>query len=492
MVPSARTHAFLAGLTAVAVTGVLTIQLPAIASVPKSAPALIGYIYAGTISSGLETLAVAKDHTVTVVKDTPSPGGDIAGVALLHTKGGLWLYVESGAFGSLGNIYEYSVNKRTGAIARTKAKPVASIGSLRGNNLLAYDGYGMNPAYGSFIYAQTCASKPPCTAFSSFGLVGFRANATTGALQQLATPKAANINSTSISGDRLAVIEDSSTGPGLVVSSYQIVSKTGGLKPIVSDYHLVNKSNQPIGGGDVAAGIGTGIDNLSSSGATAVGVLTGSAIDQTTEAHEGTALAFIPHLLLVGEVGATFGPFLELIAPDGLGSDGGIDLTASQYGLSGGSEDDPRFPETIYQLGAGIYVGSYLNPMVQATDGVGGKGLVMGKKAAVTGTLSVTSMAGFLKPTATKTTIAVKHSGKTLVVSGTVKGGVAGLPVTVTIYAEKGKKFVAVQHKKPGLTGNLHYSAALSKPKAAVCRAVAGYAGNAATAGSSARLTFAC
>jgi hypothetical protein len=154
MVPSARRRIFLAGLTAVAVTGVLTIPLPAIASVPKSAPVPIGYIYAGTISSGLETLAVAKDHSVTVVKDTPSPGGDIGGVALLHTKGGVWLYVESGAFGGLGNIYEYSVNKRTGAIARTKAKPVAAIGSLRGNNLLAYDGYGMNPSYGSFIYAQ--------------------------------------------------------------------------------------------------------------------------------------------------------------------------------------------------------------------------------------------------------------------------------------------------------------------------------------------------
>ena len=41
MVPSARTRAFLAGFTAVAVTGVLSVQSPA-----------IGYIYAGSISTG--------------------------------------------------------------------------------------------------------------------------------------------------------------------------------------------------------------------------------------------------------------------------------------------------------------------------------------------------------------------------------------------------------------------------------------------------------
>jgi hypothetical protein len=198
-------------------------------------------------------------------------------------------------------------------------------------------------------------------------------------------------------------------------------------------------------------------------------------------------------LLLAGEIGPMYGPFPDLVAPNGLSSDGSVDLTASQYGLSGGSEeDDLRFPQTIYQLGVGIYVGIYLDGMVQATDGVGGKGLVIDKKAAVTGTLSVTSLAGFLKPTMTKTTIAVKHNGKTLVVSGTVKGGVAGLPMIVTIYAEKGKKFVAVQHKEPALTGSLHYSATLTEPKGSVCRAIAGYTGNAATGGSSARITFAC
>lgn len=73
-----------------------------------------------------------------------------------------------------------------------------------------------------------------------------------------------------------------------------------------------------------------------------------------------------------------------------------------------------------------------------------------------------------------------------------VKVGVAGLLVTVTIYAEKGKVFVAVQHKSPALGSKLHYSASLSKPSAAVCRAVVSYPGNAATTRSSARLTFAC
>src|SRR5215472_5430147 len=196
MVSSARASAFLAAFAVVAVTGIVTAPSRAVASAPQVIPAPIGYIYAGAVLGGLDTLAVAPDHSVTVIRNTPAPDVHISGVALLHTKGGLWLYVESGPFGGLDNIYEYAVNTKTGAIARTKAPPVAALGDLRGNNLFAYDGYGANPAYTSVVYAQVCATKP-CT---QYGLTGFRANATTGALQKLASPSPAAIDSVSING----------------------------------------------------------------------------------------------------------------------------------------------------------------------------------------------------------------------------------------------------------------------------------------------------
>ena len=381
------------------------------------------------------------------------------------------------------------MNQRTGAVARTKVAPVTDVlGALRGNNLFAYDGYGTNPSYASVIYTQMCIVEP-CT---KYGLADFRANAKTGALKLFSPAGQAFIRSVSISGDRMAVLESPASGPGLIVSSLLIVHKTGNLKPVISSYRLVDSDNDPIGGNDVAAGAGVGIDGLNNNGVASVGVLTGGAIDDTAQQFGGTALAFIPHALLEAEIGPTFGPFLQLISPDGLGSDGGIDLTLPPFKLGGGAEDDPHFPENIFQLGAGIYIGVYLDPLVQATDGVGGKGLVIDKKPTVAGTFSDTSLTGFLKPTATKATIAVKHSGKTLVVSGTVKGGASGLLVTVTLSVEKGKKFVSVQHKAPALNSKLHYSASLSKPKASVCRATVSYKGNAATAGSSAHLTFAC
>jgi hypothetical protein len=335
------------------------------ASAPLSTPAPIGYIYAGSIFAGLDTLAVAPRRRVA-----------------------------------------------------TKAPLVAALGFLRGNNLFAYDGYGANPSYASVIYAQVCTSQP-C---SQYGLTGFRANATTGALQKLASPAPASIDSVSISGDRLAILQPPASGPGLVVSSYLIVSKTGALKPVIKAYHLVNGMGDLIGGGDVAAGTGVGIDGLTNNGVAEVGVLFGGGISETTQEHTGSALAFIPHTLLEGEAGPTSGPFSQLISPDGRTSGGGIDLTLPPFNLGSGSGQDPRFPETIYQLGTGIYIGMYLDPLVQATDGVGGEGLFIGKKPTVAGTVSITSMAGFVKPHATHTTISVKPSGKTLIVSGTVKG----------------------------------------------------------------------
>ncbi len=211
-----------------------------------------------------------------------------------------------------------------------------------------------------------------------------------------------------------------------------------------------------------------------------------------TEDYTGSALSFIPHALLDAEVGPTFGPWLQLVSPDAVTGIGAIDLTKKPFSLGGGSQTDPDFPETIYQLGTGIYIGVYLDPIVEATDGVGGKGLVIDKQATVAGTVSITSMAGWLDPKATTTLVAEKKAGKTITVNGSVKGGVAGLSVSVTLFVKKGSTFSPVQHKEATLGATLHYATSLSRPNAATCRLKAVYGGNAATASSTAQVTFAC
>ncbi len=202
-------------MAAIAITGALVVPLQATASGPRTTKP-IGYIYAGSIFAGLYTLAVAPNDTMTVVKNTPSPSGDIGGIAVLHSKAGLNLYVLGGPFGGIGSIYQYSVSTRTGAITLTKYAPIPGVlASLRGNNLLAYDGRGINPSFTSVIYADVCADK----ACSHYGLAGFRADPTTGVLKELAAPGSQFIDSDSISGRRIAVLAAPQSGPGRVITS---------------------------------------------------------------------------------------------------------------------------------------------------------------------------------------------------------------------------------------------------------------------------------
>jgi hypothetical protein len=481
----------------IAVAGLLTVPVTAAAArqdaaaaAAKKAPKPIGYIYAGSIFGGIYTLAVEPGDAVKVVKDTPSPNGDIGGVALLHTKSGLHLYVVAGPFGREGEIYQYSVDRKTGAIAPTKIPPVTgALPTFSGNNLFAYDGYATDPSYASVIYVQAC-DDPSC---STYGLVALRANPATGALHEFGPRASSFMHSISVDGDRMAILQSPQSGPGLVLSSLRIDHTSGGLIPVGAPFHLVDKEKDPLGGQDVAAGDTPGIDGLNVKGVGSVGVDTGSILSVTSEDYTGSALRFIPHALLDAEYGPTFGPWLQLVSPDGAGSDGHIDLTQKPYSLQGGSDQDPYFTETIYQLGTGIYLGNYLNPIVEATDGVGGKGLVIdSSRPTVAGTISVNSMSGFLEPTATKTTIIVTRSGVHLHVKGSVKAGVAGLSVSVTLAVRKAGKYSPVQHKNATLSKSAHYAVALSTPKASTCRATATYQGNAATSASKASLTFSC
>ncbi|MGC9962396.1 MAG: hypothetical protein ABSE47_10930 [Acidimicrobiales bacterium] len=485
----ARRRAFASVVASTVVVGALIVPLRAAAGAAKNTTKPIGYIYAGSIFAGLDTLAVAANDSVKVVKKTASPSGDIGGVALLHGASGLYLYVIAGPFAQEGEIYQYSVNKQTGAITRSSVAPVAGVlPYLHGNNLFAFDGRATNSSFASVIYANVCIDKA-CT---KYGLQEFRANPTTGALSKVGTAGSEFMVSVSVSGERMAILQHPKSGPGLIIDSLLCNEKTGGLTPVGGSYHLVDKANDPIGGTNVAAGAGVGIDGVELDNIPSVGVETGSSIDGVRESYEGSALAFIPHALLDAEVGPTYAPWLQIVAPNGETDGGHIDLSKSPFDLGGGSNSDPNGPETIFQLGTGIYIGVYLDPIVQATDGVGGKGLVIDKQATVGGTISVDSMAGFLEPSATTTSIAVAHAGKNLDFSGKVKGGAAGISVSVTLYVKKGNTFSPVQQKSAKLTTSLQYSTSLSRPNASTCRAKAVYEGNGSTAVSSAVTTFSC
>jgi hypothetical protein len=461
---------------------------------PKQALKPIGYIYAGTINEGLDTLAVAANHTMTLVKVSPAPAVHISGVAILHTKQGVHLYVLAGPFDD-ASIYEYSVNGATGDLTLDKVPPVTGLlADGAGNNLHAYDGFATNPKDASNIYVQKCVDKA-CT---RWGLADYHSNPTTGALKLAGPVKASPIEWVSLQGDRMDLLEQTKTGDGIL--PIVIDHKSGDLRTGVF-FDLVTNDNPAlpttadliaagpvsVGVGGIYVGNGVFTKQIAIYPSTGVHLEAGAGVDEVG----GTgALAFIPHALLAGGYGATYGPELQLVSPSGVTGGGSIDLTRKPYDEGIGNSQDPNTVETIFALGIGIYIGNYAGLTVQGTDV---KGLVLNKShPTVAGTGSTTSMTGFLKPTATKTTLAVAHKGKALIFRGSVAGGVDGLAVSITLEVKHGSTYHPVQHKDAALTKTAHYSAGMSRPTAARCRAAAVYAGDAATAASRASLTFAC
>ena len=469
-------------------------------SEPLKVSKSIGYLYGGTISHGVDTLAVAANHTTTLVKETASPGGDIGGMAILHLPSGVYLYVLAGSFGGQGSVYTYAVNIRTGALTRTKAAPVPLVlAAERGNNLYPYDGFATGPGGESVLYALRCLT-PAC---SAYGIVRYHPNPKTGALTLTAKPVSSEVDWMSLEGNRLAILtRDSHHQEGIVPG--KITHSTGALS-IGTFFGLVTNDNPPVPAtadmvtaGPSSVGVGGIYVGGKDPGplvavypSSGLHVAAGAGVD---EAGTPSAMLFIPHLLLTGESSSAGGPLLQLVSPSGVTSAGSIDLTKAPYlEGDGGGSSDPNFPETIYTLGAGVYIGNYSGLIVQGTDGYAGKGFELNQThPTVAGTTSTTSMAGFLKPSATKTTLHVKHKGGKILVSGSVTPSVGGLPVSVTLSALIGKKLKPLQHKTATLTKKGHFSASMARPKPAHCRVTASFTGDATWAPSSRTLTFPC
>jgi hypothetical protein len=462
----------------------------------------VGYIYAGTITGGVETLAVHPDYTLSLVHTTPSPGGDISGVTLLHTKSGLKLYVLAGTFGGPGSIYTYSVSPTTGALTKSAVKPPAgnAFDIQGGNNLFSWDGRLHSASDADAVYAPTCVGSG-CAAYS-YGFGVYKVNQSTGALTLAATPHAENIQHMAGADDRIDLLVSNSSGR--IIDSMRVDHASGLLiaggdpsgyletndnPPLPSGASAIAPGSGTVGAGGVNFGAKTTTPQIAVYVGSKSNVLHGSG---TKELLEPSVMMFLPHVLVVGGTNGT-GPKLQFVTPDGQLTEGAIDLTKAPYNLNSGSGTDPFAVETIFTLGNGLYFGNYLNPIVQGTWGVGGKNVALNQvHPAVANTGNVTSMAGFLIPAVTKTSATLQRKGTKLIVSGTVSGGEAGIHVKVTLLRKKGTKYVQVAQKTPALSAKHHYSATLSRPNAAKCEAKVHYPGSATTKVSNATLHFAC
>jgi hypothetical protein len=499
--PTALTLALVAaGSAALGATAASGTAIPNVTAKP------IGYIYAGTINSGIETLAVHSDHTLKLVHTTPLPAGATAvgGVTLVHTKAGLKLYVLAGAFAQAGSIYTYSVSPTTGALTKSTAKVNGIQPVQGGNNLFSWDGQAQSAGDGDAVYASTCVGAITGGFCSSYGVGLYDVNQKTGALKLAATPTPAKIWGISVAGDRMNVLVAPPT-LGTAILPIKIDHVTGRFTNGPS-FDLVTNDNPPqpttatmlatsptsVAVGPMGLGVKTPGSWMAVYSSTGTKILKGG---NATKVDPNTStMAFIPHTLLIGGYDdTTFGPKLQLVSPSGQTTGGTIDLTKAPYHLSSGASFDPYGVETIFQLGKGIYIGNYFNPVVQATDGVGGKGFTINQThPIVANTGAVTSMAGFLLPAVTKTTIALHRQGTKLIVSGAVSGGKPGVHVTVTLLTKKGTKYVPNAKKAPALSSKHRYSATFSDPSAAKCEATARYPGTSTTRPSSATLQFAC
>jgi hypothetical protein len=496
--------------TAVVLTGSAALGAATSAS-GVSAPTLqlktVGYIYAGTVADGIETLAVRSDDTLSLVHTTPSPGGpppygDIGGVTLVHTKSGPKLYVLAGRPGYQASIYTYSVSATTGALTKSTVKPPAGSATIGppGNDLLSWDGRAHSPGDADAVYAEACVGSG-CTT-GTYGLGVYKVNQSTGALTLVGFPHAANIMNMAGADDRIDLLESSSLGRS--INSFRINHSTG--IPMVGgdpSGYLVTNDHPPVpsGASAIAPGVGTvGAGGVNFGGTTTIpqiAVYYGSLSNTlhgngTNELVRPLAMKFLPHVLVVGGNNG-IGPKLQFVTPDGQLTEGTVDLTTAPYNLNSGNATDPYSVETIFTLGHGLYFGNYFNPIVQGTWGVGGKNLELNQThPTVAGTFDVTSMAGFLLPTTTKTTVAVHRQGNKLIVSGGVVGGVVGIHTPVELMVKKGTHYVPDAKRSPALTSTHHFKATFTSPNAAKCEISVRYPGTATTKPSHATTRFGC
>ena len=495
-----RGLALLATASVVAVlagTATSAVGRPAIPA--RSTPPPIGYVYASTISA-IDILAVQPNLSLKKIGSVTTTDVHVLGLAILHTPGGVHLYALETVTGAFGFIYEYSVHTSTGKLTADNTKPVPAVEGSTGHGLLAYDGYAVNKSYKSELFARSICAAGPCTSGQS-GFAQFTVNPTTGEPHLVAPASNQDIYDMSSNGNEIDLVLQAPQG-GAKVAALEVVPKTG-LLVGGSPYTLTYSSKFTPAFANVSAtepervGLGNLTIALDTSGAGVYGssgttISAGGGTQEASTASQITSLAFTRHFLLAGEtLTSNGGPQLEAFSPDGAGSEGVVNLTNKPYSLATGN----NFPITMFTLGKGIYIGLYDGPVVQATDGVGGKGLAISKThPTVAGTFQAYAITGYLLPhkAKTATTIHVKISGGKVHVSGAVSAGAAGVKVTVDLERRSGGTFHILHTAKAKLSASKKYAAALAPVKAGQCKAVASYPGTSTTTASSASKSFAC
>jgi hypothetical protein len=474
---------------------------------PKATPHPIGYIYTTTPLGTIDQFAVQPDRTLKLVGSVTAPTTHVVGLALLHTPGGMHLYALT--FDSdVQTIVQYSVAAATGTLTRDKVPPVTGVhGVHAAREMLAFDGYGTDGSGPSAIYLLGCITKA-CT---KSGFAEYRANPQTGKLSLDGTVGPAVINSMSISGTRIDALVQNTKVFQTDVKAILINPKTGDLSSgapfgLTADNDLTVKVSSDETIATSATSVATLIPHYANGFPVGedVAVYPSTGRDLTTGEYTVVSnaisgvnvLGFIPHALVAGAQGkqaAGPGPELELFSPDGATAAGTIDLTKPPFNLPTGSSEEPNTVASIFVLGDGVYIGSVNGPIVQGTDGVGGKGLEFNKThPTVAGSESAQEMVGYLIPPKTTTTVAVGKASGELHITGSVTGGIAGLPVSVTLYRRTGKLFHPIASKSALLLQTKHYSTSFAGLKGAVCRVTTRYTGDDHSGPSEASKNFAC
>jgi hypothetical protein len=463
-----------------------------------------GFVYAGTFTGAIDILAVEPNWTLKLIGSEPTAAPRNEGLAILHTPAGVRLYAIQ-ASSVVGSLYEFSVNTKTGKLTADNSTPVPDIVPTESGSggLLAYDGYATNKSDKSTLFAEACTTDP-CG--GQTGPVQFSINPQTGAPKLVGgLPSAVDEFDESINRNDLDILA-SAKGGGAQVDPIEVAPKTGKLIAGKAFFLTYGSSQTPASAESVGTGVGrialgrvqlsAGVAGVAVDPSSGLGIAAGQGANVANSDYQLTALKFLPHILLAAETNIpTYAPQLEFFSPDGCCSQGTINLGDAPFNLRGGTNQDADSPTDILTLGKGLYLSTSLGGVIQATDGVGGKGVEVNKTTPeVNGTFEAYSIAGFLKPHKKKTavTLHVHLAGGKVHVSGVVSAGVAGVKVVVKLERLSSGSYATVHTAKAKLSGAHKYATSFNPAKKGSCRAVARYPGTSTTTSSSASKKFAC
>jgi hypothetical protein len=404
-------------MAAMLMTGLGARVQPAHAATPSSAANVIGYVFAGTYASNgsghgaVETLAVRPNYTLAAVRQTVLPAGLIFGMGLVHTQGGISLYAEASTTSvGVGTIYQFSVNRTTGALTAKKPSSFGRVSLLfsgQANNLFAYDGYGQNGKGVSALYAAGC----PDSSCNDPGIAHYKVNPATGRLSLAApiVPETSRLLSMSLFGNHLDVLfqgkQDQYVADAEVINPHTGSASAGPQFPLGAVGNPPRQQSASIiaaGPGrlalyeaplphDPAFESGVGVRRVTGN---RIGGLMGAAPEHKGESI--SSLAFSNNALIAGEYGST--PGVQVFGPQGSGTERFVDLAKRPFNFPTGNEFDPNFATQAFTLGRGVYIGAYQGGVAEATDGPGKKLFAINPQQPVGPVGDTRAMAGYLLP----------------------------------------------------------------------------------------------